>query len=68
MPPSYVLEVVEFITEPNGNQGWLALGGKRRHVGYMRAHFRTREDACSYYDRHNPNMRRLNAHDTYKSD
>jgi len=64
----YVLEVVEFITEKNGPQGWLALDSKHRHVGYMRAKFRTRADACAYYDRHNPAMRALNAHGTYESD
>ena len=43
-------------------------GGKQEHVGYMRAHFRTQEDAASYYNRHNPHMRTLNAHNTWMSD
>ena len=66
--PIWVLEVVEFITEMDGENGWKALGGKYRHVGYMRAKFRTKKDACTYYDRHNPHMRSLNAHGTFKSD
>ena len=65
---TWVLEVIEFITEMDGENGWKALGGKYRHVGYMRAKFRTKKDACTYYDRHNPHMRSLNAHGTFKSD
>ena len=64
----YVLEVVEFITEAEGENGWMALGSKCKHVGYMCALFRTKKDACSYYDRHNPHMRSLNVHHTYCSD
>ena len=40
----------------------------RFHLGYMKKFFRTREDACEYYDRCNPHMRPLNAHGTYRSD
>lgn len=65
---TWVLEVIEFITEINGTNGWKALGGKYRHVGYMRAKFKTKKDACTYYDRHNTHMRPLNAHGTFKSD
>ena len=64
----YVLEVVRFITEMDGENGWLNKGGKYEHVGYMNAHFKTKKDACSYYDKHNPHMRNLNAHNTYQSD
>jgi len=64
----YVLEVLEFITERDGYDGWLAQGGKYKHIGYMKGRFKTKKDACSYYDRHNPHMRPLNAHNTYKSD
>lgn len=63
----YVLEVVKFIIKKEGPNGWLA-NGKFEHIGYMQAKFRTKEDACSYYDRHNPHMRKLNAFGTYKSD
>ena len=64
----YVLEVLEFITEKEGDNGWLAQGGKHKHIGYMKGHFKTKNDAVSYYDRHNPHMRSLNAHNTYESD
>ena len=64
----WVLEVVEFITEREGGNGWLALGGKYRHKGYMHGRFRTRESAVAYYDIHNPHMRSINAFNTYRSD
>ena len=65
---TYVLEVCEFIIDEDGDDGWLAQGGKIKHIGYMKGHFKTKKDAVSYYDRHNPHMRSLNAHNTYKSD
>ena len=61
----FVLEVVRFITD---SEEWHAKGGKLEHAGYMRAIFRTKKDAASYYDRHNPHMRGLNAHNTWCSD
>ena len=61
----FVLEVVRFIQD---RDEWMAKDGKLEHVGYMRAHFRTKKDAASYYHRHNPHMRGLNAHNTWKSD
>jgi hypothetical protein len=61
----FVLEVVRFIRD---RDEWMAKGGKMEHIGYMRAHFRTKKDAASYYDRHNPHMRGLNAHNTWASD
>ena len=64
----YVLEVVKFIREKEGENGWLNKGGKLEHVGYMKAKFKTKKDACSYYDRHNPDMRKLNAYNTFQSD
>ncbi len=64
----YVLEVCRFIIEKDGQDGWINKGGKQEHVGYMNAKFKTKNDACSYYDRHNPHMRKLNGHNTYKSD
>tara|TARA_B100000161_G_C33446079_1_gene366919 strand:+ start:309 stop:608 length:300 start_codon:yes stop_codon:yes gene_type:complete len=57
---NYVLEVLEFITEKEGNNGWLVQGGKMKHIGYMKAKFKTKEDAVSYYNRNNPHMRSLN--------
>ena len=64
----FVLEVLEFITEKTGEHGWLAQGGKIKHKGYMKGNFKTKKDAVTYYDRHNPHMRSLNAHNTYISD
>ena len=64
----YTLEVVKFLVEKDGPDGWLARRTKHWHVGYMDAVFKTKEDACSYYDRHNPHMRSLNAHKTWQSD
>ena len=61
----FVLEVVRFIRD---RDECVTKGRKMEHVGYMRAHFRTKEDAASYYDRHNPHMRGLNAHNTWVSD
>lgn len=62
----YVLEVVKFV-EPENNDppGPLPL---YTHVGYMKPIFQTIDDACTYYDRHNPHMRSLNAHSTLCSD
>ena len=54
----YVLEVLEFITEDK----------KIKHIGYMKGKFKTKKDAVSYYDRHNPHMRSLNGDDNYISD
>jgi len=34
----------------------------------MKGYFKTNNDAVSYYDRHNPHMRSLNARGTYRSD
>lgn len=65
---NYVLEVCEFIIEKDGDNGWLAQGGKIKHIGYMKGKFKTKKDAISYYNRHNPHMRSLNAHNTYISD
>ena len=55
----YVLEVLVFITEKEGDDGWLAQGGKIKHIGYMKGKFKTKKDAVSYYNRHNPHMRSL---------
>jgi hypothetical protein len=60
--------VLEFITEKEGDNGWLAQGGKIKHVGYMKGTFKTKKDAVSYYDRHNPHMRSINAHGDFCSD
>jgi hypothetical protein len=64
----YVLEVIKFISKSDGPDGWINKGGKQEHLGYMKAKFKTKEDECSYYDRHNPHMRGLNAYGTFESD
>ena len=53
---TYVLEVLQFITEKDGENGWLAQGGNNKHIGYMKGKFKTKNNAVSYYDRHNPHM------------
>jgi len=37
----YVLEVLQFITEREGSNGWLAQNGKMKHIGYMKGNFKT---------------------------
>jgi hypothetical protein len=65
----YVLEVVQFILEREGENGWLSLGTKCKHIGYMKGKFKTKKDAVSYYNRHNPHMRSLNGDgNNYRSD
>jgi hypothetical protein len=54
----YCLEVLEF---KGGSFG-------HRHVGYMRAVFRSKNAAAMYYDKHNPRMRALNAYGHWRSD
>ena len=64
----YVLEVCEFIKDKDGDNGWLTQGGKIKHIGYMKDKFKSKKDAVSYYDKHNPHMRSLNANNNYCSD
>jgi hypothetical protein len=61
---SYTLEVVRFNLATDKNDR----AAMYTHVGYMDAHFRTTRDACSYYARHNPHMRALDAHGGQCSD
>lgn len=69
---AYVLEVLRMISQKDGPDGWIEKGGKYEHVGYMDARFKTLKDACSYYNKHNPHMRPLEAlgkwRGCYKSD
>ena len=58
----YVLEVLQFIIEKDGAHP------VKSHIGYMKGKFKTKKDAVSYYDKHNPHMRSLNAHNSYISD
>ncbi len=62
----YILEVQRFnidghIIHPEWN-------GKSQHIGYMNKIFRTKQEACNYYDKFNKHMRSLNAHKTWCSD
>lgn len=61
----WVLEVVRFHTAGVPQDTPTA---KYTHVGYMDAHFRTKQDACSYYARHNPHMRAIDVNPGLKSD
>jgi len=58
---AYVLEVQRFVQEPLNEKGFY-------HVGYMNKIFKTKQQACDFYDVNNPNMRSLNAHNTWYSD
>jgi len=63
MKAKYVLEVVKYHINENDKLPELI------HIGYMKGKFKTKEDAVSYYDRHNPHMRSLNDDDNnYRSD
>jgi hypothetical protein len=57
----YVLEVLLHSTDPSSPCEFT-------HTGYMDARFRTIADACSYYARHNPQMRAISCHTNYRSD
>ena len=57
----YILEVQKFNTYPEWN-------GKSEHIGYVNKVFKTKEEASNYYDKHNPHMRALNAHNNWCSD
>jgi hypothetical protein len=63
---SYILEVQRFDSE--GHILHLEWNGKCEHIGYMNKIFATKQEACDYYDVHNPHMRSLNAHNTWQSD
>jgi len=63
---AYILEVQKFY--PDGhvlNPEW---NGKSEHIGYINKIFKSKQQACSYYDKHNPHMRPLNSHNTLCSD
>ena len=61
----YVLEVLEYSIHMVDKDEW-SCGIK--HLGYMKKRFKNKKDAVAYYDKHNPHMRSLNAHNTYESD
>jgi hypothetical protein len=66
-PPLYVLEVVRIVTEKNGDDGLLIKYGKLEHIGYMNKKFKSKNDACSFYNTYNKHMRPLNLYNTYMS-
>jgi len=53
----YILEVQKF--------DW---NEKSEHVGYMNKIFQTKQEASNYYDKFNPHMRSLRAHNSWCSD
>ena len=62
----YVLEVQKFVID--GHKLHPEWNGKSEHVGYMNKIFKTKKEACNYYDKFNPHLRSLNAHNTWRSD
>jgi hypothetical protein len=44
------------------------INGKFEHIGYMNKIFKTKKNACEYYDKFNPHMRSLDAHNNWISD
>jgi hypothetical protein len=62
----YILEVQKF--NPTGHLLQSEWNGKSTHVGYMNKVFKTKNQACEYYDNNNNTMRPLNSHHTYRSD
>jgi hypothetical protein len=63
---AYILEVQKFYV--NGHIEHPEWNGKSEHIGYINKIFKTKQQACAYYDKHNPHMRSLNAHNTWCSD
>lgn len=61
----YVLEVLKYNTQ---TENLLTNEGKLIHIGYMNLLFNSKYDACSYYDKFNPHMRKMNSIGTYTSD
>ena len=62
----YILEVQKF--NPKGYKEHPEWNGKSEHIGYINKIFTTKQDASDYYDKFNPHMRSLNAHNTWRSD
>lgn len=62
----YILEVQKF--DINGHTTHPEWNGKSEHVGYLNKVFNTKQEACAYYDKFNPHMRLLNAHNDWRSD
>lgn len=60
----YVLEVVQWNDDKTKYD--IPGYGKLVHIGYMNKRFKSKKEACEYYDKYNPHMRSLNAHKTYE--
>ena len=41
---------------------------KSEHVGYMNKVFQSKQETCDYYNKFNPHMRSLTAHESWCSD
>ena len=64
----YVLEVQKFYSNPFTNFSNSSSKKFTKHIGYIDKLFSTKKEASEYYDRFNPHMRSLNAHNTWRSD
>lgn len=62
----YILEVQKF--NPDGHNMQPDWKGKSEHIGYMNKLFKTKQEACDYYDKYNSHLRSLNAHNDWCSD
>lgn len=68
----WVLEVVKLKEIEEGQYGTYHfnmnthLPSKYEHIGYMKAIFRRKKDACMYYREHNPHMREILKHPIFK--
>jgi len=62
----YILEVQKFNSDGhNLHPEW---NGKSEHIGYMNKLFKTKLEACDYYDKYNSHLRSLNARNDWCSD
>ena len=64
---TYVFEVVKFVFYDDLDN-YKKIGSKFLHQGYMKAKFKSKNDAASYYNRNNPHMRPINSNNNYRSD
>lgn len=62
----YILEVQQF--NPDAHKYYPEWNGTNIHIGYMNKIFKTKKEASNYYNKFNPHMRHLNAHNTWCSD
>jgi len=61
----WILEVQKYDVNNSLHSEW---NGQFEHIGYMNKFFLTKQEACDYYDLHNPQMRSLNEYGTWQSD